>query len=488
MSRSTFKTISTLLTLASIYSSTLALDPCTQIQQAVSSVSAVYYPLDLLGNYAADISHWAASSTQKSACSVEPGSTADVSVIIKIIASTNTSFAVKGGGHTTNPGFSSTTGVHISMTRFSGVVYDAGSQTATIGTGLIWDDVYEALEPHGVNVVGGRLSGVGIAGFTLGYSWKTNQYGLTVDTVTAFELVKPNGDIVSITEASDPDLFFGLKGGQNNFGIVTQITLQTFPQGQVWGGLITYSLPQISAVSAAVAQFVSNVTDPKAAIIPMYNFLLGQASQLVIYHVMFYDGPTPPPGIFDAFLAIPPLTEDVSTRSFSSLVQSVPSNATTGARGAFHTVSLLDYSPAMINAILNETIFWSSYLTPFSGSFISYSIEPFLPTIYTHATTSSAYPPSRPNPAYMPLNLYFAWTDPLFDSIFHDALLQSAQQLTNVAIGEGQAIADAALYTNYALYDTPLQRIYSDNVARLQGIKAAVDPGNVMGLAGGFKF
>jgi hypothetical protein len=44
-----------------------------------------------------------------------------------------------------------------------------------------------------------------------GYSWKTNQFGLTVDTVTAFELVKPNGDIVTVTESSDPDLFFGLK-------------------------------------------------------------------------------------------------------------------------------------------------------------------------------------------------------------------------------------------------------------------------------------
>ncbi|KAF7375798.1 FAD-binding PCMH-type domain-containing protein [Mycena sanguinolenta] len=501
MSRSKFRGISTLLTLASILCPRLALalatETCTQIQQAVSSASAVYYPLDLLGNYASDISHWAASSTQESTCSVEPGSAADVSVIIQILASTNTSFAVKGGGHTANPGFSSTTGVHISMKRFSGVVYDAGSQTATIGTGLIWDDVYEALEPHGVNVVGGRVSGVGVAGFTLGggkfelgklvafAGVLTFCYGLTVDTVTAFELVKPNGDIASITEASDPDLFFGLKGGQNNFGIVTQITLKTFPQGQVWGGLITYTLAQIPAVSAAVAQFVSNVTDPKAAIIPTYNFLLGQPG---ISHVMFYDAPTPPPGIFDAFLAIPHLTEDVSTRSFTSLVQSAPSNATTGARGAFHTVSLLDYSPTVISAILNETIFWGSHLAPFSGSFISYDIEPFLPTIFSHASTTSAYPPSRPDPAYMPLNLYFAWSDPLSDSIFHDALLQSTQQLTNVAIGEGQAVADAALYTNYALYDTPLERIYGDNVGRLKSIQAAVDPGNVMGLAGGFKF
>ena len=75
---------------------------------------------------------------------------------------------MKGGGHTANPGFSSTTGVHISMSRFNQTVYDASSNTAEIGTGQVWDDVYDALEPYGVNVVGGRVTGVGVAGFTLG--------------------------------------------------------------------------------------------------------------------------------------------------------------------------------------------------------------------------------------------------------------------------------------------------------------------------------
>lgn len=75
---------------------------------------------------------------------------------------------MKGGGHSTNPGFSSTEGVHISMGAFSEVTYDAATQTAQVGAGLVWDDVYAALEPHQVNVVGGRVSGVGVAGFTLG--------------------------------------------------------------------------------------------------------------------------------------------------------------------------------------------------------------------------------------------------------------------------------------------------------------------------------
>jgi hypothetical protein len=75
---------------------------------------------------------------------------------------------VKGGGHTANPGYSSTAGVHISLANFNEVNYDPSTSSVVIGGGLIWDDVYATLEPYGVNVVGGRVTGVGVAGFTLG--------------------------------------------------------------------------------------------------------------------------------------------------------------------------------------------------------------------------------------------------------------------------------------------------------------------------------
>lgn len=68
------------------------------------------------------------------------------------------------------------------------------------------------------------------------------------------------------------------------------------------------------------------------------------------------------------------------------------------------------------------------------------------------------------------------------------AIRDSAAHLRQLAIAGGQDIANASSYGNYAIFDTPLSSIYGDNVARLQAIKAAVDPTNVMGLAGGFKF
>ncbi|KAG6917992.1 hypothetical protein DXG01_017002 [Tephrocybe rancida] len=371
---------------------------------------------------------------------------------------------VKCGGHASNPGFSSTTGVHISMSRFNEVTYDPSSKTAVIGGGLVWDEVYAALAPYHVSIAGGRKVGVGVAGFTLGggYSWLTNQYGLAVDTVVAYELVKPTGDIVTITQESDPDLFFGLKGG-----------------------LILFKSVDIPAVTAATAAYSTSVSDPKAAIITSYTALPGEPG--ISLH-LFYDGPTPPAGIFDDFLVIPYYAKDVSTRDFLSLVKVFPADDTYGYRGIFHGLAVAQYTPKILGAIANETVFWSSRLKELGAVDIDYGVQPFLPTVFTHGTYgSSAYPPSR-GKSLCPLNLYLAWSDKRFDVVFHEAARQSITHLREVALSEGQDVANAAIYPNYAIYDTPLENLYGDTVLALRALKASVDPDNVMGLTGGFKF
>ena len=135
--------------------------------------------------YLIDMSCASSASSQASTCSVEPGSAEDVSKIVshlylmhrlfptnisqlRILGSTRTPFGVKSGGHNMNPGFSSTKGVQIVMTRFNETKVDYASGTVVIGAGLTWDQVYDALEPTGVNVVGGRVPGVGVGGLALG--------------------------------------------------------------------------------------------------------------------------------------------------------------------------------------------------------------------------------------------------------------------------------------------------------------------------------
>lgn len=88
----------------------------------------------------------------------------------------------------------------------------------------------------------------------------------------------------------------------------------------------------------------------------------------------------------------------------------------------------------------------------------------------------------------MPVNIYYAWGLGSSDTLINGVMQESARHLTEVAIGEGQEVANTPLYPNYAIYDTPLERMYGGNVAKLQTIKAQYDPDNIMALAGGWKF
>ncbi|TFY69206.1 hypothetical protein EVJ58_g554 [Rhodofomes roseus] len=371
------------------------------------------------------------------------------------------------------------------MTRLDEVIYDAKTSIAKIGAGNVWDDVYEGLQPFNVSVVGGRVSGIGAAGFTLGggYSYKTNEYGLTIDTVTGFEVVLPIGEVVFADATQYSDLFFGLKGGFNNFGVMTAIYMKTHAETFVWGGSITTTGVD-EAVMAAVLNFYSTVTDPKAAILPTFNYDSSIGIRITELG-LFYHAPEPPQGMFDDFLALPALVQNVSTRSLLSLITAFPEP--TGLRGAFHTLSLHTLSSAFLDAVVNETQFWSTQLSPsVPGLFISYDVEPFLSSYLSHGSPS-AWPPSR-EIALLPINLYFAWALPENDTVIHEVMTQSVDYLTEVAIAEGQDIADAPLYPNYAISGVPLEDMYGQNVERLKHIKATYDPANVMGLTGGWKF
>jgi len=247
---------------------------CHGLSRNISPASQVFPPGS--PQFAVDIARWVSSSSQISACSVRPGTAEDLGLIIRELGFTRTPFAIKSSGHNANPGFSSTPGVQISMARFKDIILNEEEGTVEIGAGLTWTEVYSYLVPRGLNVVGGRVDGVGVGGFTLGggYSWKTNQYGLAIDTVTAFELVLPNGQVKKVTE-KDEDLWFALRGGLNNYGIVTKYTLKTHKQTNVWGALLAFEGDQIEPAYTAFSKWHSVEHDRKATQMGSITYLNG---------------------------------------------------------------------------------------------------------------------------------------------------------------------------------------------------------------------
>ena len=122
----------------------------------------------------------------------------------------------------------------------------------------------------------------------------------------------------------------------------------------------------------------------------------------------------------------------------------------------------------------------------------SYAVEPFLSSYLSHANSPSAWPASsvrKPCNTPNPLLVYFAWNNTLYDNEFVAAVEESANRLAAVAKKEG-LLSDhpTALYGNYVDFKTPLVDIYGDNLPKLRALKAKIDPKNVMGLTGGFRF
>jgi hypothetical protein len=114
------------------------------------------------------------------------------------------------------------------------------------------------------------------------------------------------------------------------------------------------------------------------------------------------------------------------------------------------------------------------------------SLEPFDKSLFSHGS-ASAYPPDRSH-AVLPSSLTLQWSNASLDETMAYALRNISDTIHATALADGQNVSHAAVYVNYALFGTPLENIYGGNVERLRKIRAGIDPEDVMGLAGGWKF
>ena len=119
--------------------------------------------------------------------------------------------------------------------------------------------MYKALEPFGLAVPGGRLGPVGVPGLLLagGVSYYGNQVGWSANSVVNYEIVLASGEVVNANAEVNPDLFWALKGGSSNFGIVTRFDIQTVPSRKVWAGMHIVSAQYMDEyIQVSAATFV----------------------------------------------------------------------------------------------------------------------------------------------------------------------------------------------------------------------------------------
>ena len=234
--------------------------------------------------YAALNTYYVANTAETPHCIFVPRTTRAVADGLVELTRRKAVFAVRSGGHSSNPGFSSTSrGVVINLTKVNaGVRYDATSGTAVIGPGDRWANVYRALEPHGVTVSGARVAPVGVGGYTNGGGLNFELYreGFGTDTVVAYEVVLADGRVIMATRhGPHADLFRALKGSGAPFCIVTAFTFRTIslpdPRG-VYGGSLISDAASLGPVLDAVAEF----TEPGAGTSDRYAHLI---TSIILY-------------------------------------------------------------------------------------------------------------------------------------------------------------------------------------------------------------
>jgi FAD/FMN-containing dehydrogenase len=169
---------------------------------------------------------------------------ADVAAGVRFARAAGLDICVRGGGHNVAGRAVADDAVMIDLAEMKGTNVDPEARTVRAEGGLTWAELNAATAEHGLASTGGAISTTGIAGLTLGggLGWLMAKYALAADNLLAVELVNADGDQLEVTEASDSDLFWALRGGGGNFGIATSFTYRLHPLAMVTGGLIAHPI------------------------------------------------------------------------------------------------------------------------------------------------------------------------------------------------------------------------------------------------------
>lgn len=165
--------------------------------------------------------------------------------------------AVRGGGHNVGGLGSLDDGVVADLSLLRSISVDPGARTVRVGGGCTWAEVDAATHPHGLAVPCGIISTTGVGGLTLGggIGHLTRGYGLTIDNLLTAQVVLADGQLVTANADENPELFWAVRGGGGNFGVVTEFAFQAHPVTDVVGGPTFWPLEQTDELLAAYRDY-----------------------------------------------------------------------------------------------------------------------------------------------------------------------------------------------------------------------------------------
>ncbi len=187
----------------------------------------------------------------------------DVAGAIGVAKDAGVDLSVRGGGHSA-PGFGTNDGgIVIDLSPLQAVEVDADGKTARAGGGCTWKGFNEATHEYGLATTGGIIGSTGIAGLTLGggIGYLSRKHGLTCDNLVSAELVTADGETVVASEEENTDLFWALRGGSGNFGVVTTFEYRLHPVAEIYGGPIVYPVDRAETLMRFYREFIANAPE-----------------------------------------------------------------------------------------------------------------------------------------------------------------------------------------------------------------------------------
>jgi FAD/FMN-containing dehydrogenase len=394
---------------------------------------------------------------------------ADVQQAVSFARSHNLLVSVRGGGHSAPGHGTNDGGLVIDLSPMKGIRVDPDKRTVVAQGGVLWRELDHETQAHGLATTGGTVSNTGVIGLTLGggLGWLMGKHGLAVDNLISADVVTAAGAFRKASATDDAELFWALRGGGGNFGVVTAAEYRLHPVTEVLGGLVIYPLDQARDVLRFYRDFCRTLPDEAEAYAAVLTAPQGMPVAALI---LGYNGP-----VKDGERVLAP------ARGFGKPIADVVGPMPYGARQR-----LLDEP----NATHGIHRYWRSALTEqipdglidtiveSAGSFSS-PMSAFI-FFYMHgaatrvAPTATAFAPRKP---LWDFDAIGQWTE-AGQSKTHIGWVRSCWQ-------ELEPNLQGTAYVNHLAADDRPEKVrasFGENYARLRALKAKYDPTNLFRL------
>ena len=409
---------------------------------------------------------WNGNVDRRPALIVRCHGVADVQHAVNFARTFGLLVSVRGGGHSA-PGYGTNDGgLVIDLSSMKGIRVDPDARTVQAQGGALWRDLDHETQAFGLATTGGTVSNTGIVGLTLGggLGWLMGKHGLSVDNLIQADVVTADGQFRRASEKDNPDLFWALRGGGGNFGVVTSLEYRLHPVTQVLGGMVIYPLDQARDMLRFYRDFSAGLPDEAEA----YAALLTAPQGMPVAALLLgYNGP-----IAEGEKVLAP------ARRFGKPVADVVGPMLYGARQR-----LLDEP----NAIHGLQRYWRSAFTEqISDGLIDVMVEgassfssPMSALLFFNmhgaatrvSPTATAFAPRR---AQWDFDAIGQWAD-AGESAKHIAWVRALWSKLEPHL-QGSA------YVNHLAADDRPEKVrasFGENYSRLRALKAVYDPKNL---------